>query len=149
MVWAKGGMKMGNIYALQGKGKIGKTTTLKLVFEKLEKAYKPKIQDISLYPRRKDITVILNGIKGETIGIESAGDDGLTVDESLFRFEKAGCTIIFCACRSKGGTVDSINKHKKYTPNFIRQESDHRYTQAQQDQNNDLMAQIMIKTAGL
>ncbi|MDR1803485.1 MAG: hypothetical protein LBQ94_07750 [Treponema sp.] len=143
-------MKMGNIYALQGKGNTGKTATIKLVYENL-KTKSPSAQIQNMFPLRrgKEITIILTGINGETIGIESSGDYEEIVEKSLIIFEKAGCTIIFCACRTKGGTVDCIKRHTRYTPHFIRQETDPRYNKSQQDQNNDLMAKILIKTAGL
>jgi len=139
---------MGNIYALQGRGDCGKTETIKLVYQILVNNYKisqTQIQDF--FPNSPDIKIIMSGVKGKKIGIESRGDPKSRLERSLKDFVNAGCDIIFCACRTSGMTVQWINSHKpKYTPFFIKQVI---AASAKQRQSNNNMAQQLVKQAGL
>jgi hypothetical protein len=95
----------------------------------------------------RDIKIIMTGVKGKKIGIESQGDPNSRLEQSLKDFVNAGCDIIFCACRTSGMTVQWINSHKpKYTPFFINQTI---VASAQQKQNNNNMAKQLINQAGL
>jgi len=139
---------MGNIYALKGRENCGKTETIKFVCQILVNKYKisqTQIQDF--FPNTPDIKIILSGIKGMKIGIESQGDPKSRLEQSLKDFVNAGCDIIFCACRTRGKTVQWINSHKpKYTPFFTKQTI---AAPARQKQSNNNMAQQLIKQAGL
>ena len=47
-------------------------------------------------------------IKGVFIGIESQGDPGNRLEESLQKFRNAKCRIIVCATRNRGATVSAV-----------------------------------------
>jgi hypothetical protein len=92
--------------ALWGLADSGKTSTLKIVHGGLSKLAERSIEKfrISEYDMR-DVFVI-NGIK---VGIETKGDPGSRLEESLNLFKKEGCKLIICACRTKGQTTDWVN----------------------------------------
>jgi len=139
---------MGNIYVLQGRGNCGKTETINFVYQILVNKYKlSQTQIQNFFPNAPDIKIIMSGVNGKKIGIESQGDPNSRLEQSLKDFVNAGCDIIFCACRTSGMTVRWINSHKpKYTPLFIKQTI---VVPAQQKQNNHNMAQQLISQAGL
>jgi len=138
---------MGNIYALQGRGNCGKTETINHVFQILVNKYKiPQAQIHNFFPNMNDIKIIMSGVNGMKIGIESQGDPNSRLEQSLKDFVNAGCDIIFCACRTRGMTVQWVTSHKNYTPFFINQTI---ATPAHQNQNNYNMALQIIKQAGL
>lgn len=97
------------VIALSGFEKTGKTSTIKKFYELLKLKY-PEIKEIHSHIGGGDIQKILelNGVK---IGIESQGDPDSRIFESLKMFsEKEKCDIIVCAIRTKGGTLNAVNK---------------------------------------
>jgi hypothetical protein len=136
---------MSDIFALQGRGNCGKTKTLVKVFEMLHAKY-PSAQVRDFFPNSPDKKVIMTGVRGKKIGIESQGDPNSRLKQSLIDFDKAGCDIIFCAVRTSGMTVAWIHSHTAYTPHFILQTI---APPAKQAQSNDAMAGKLIQTAGL
>ena len=138
---------MGYIYALQGRDGCGKSETLKIVFQKLKQKLKIQHSQIhDFFPSSVDLKIIISSINGIKIGIESQGDPNSRLAQSLVDFEKAGCNIIFCACRTKGKTVQSILSHNKYFHDFTQQTI---VAPGQQAQSNSKMALNLIKKAGL
>jgi Cdc6-like AAA superfamily ATPase len=141
---------MSDIYALQGRKECGKTATINRVFTMLQNKYRASNLQIQHLPPNisGEIKVIMTGIKGLVIGVASQGDPypSFILDVTLNDFENAGCDIIFCACRTRGATVDCIKSHTKYTPHFIRQTI---VPTARQAQSNINMAQNLIQMAGL
>ena len=97
-----------HIFALQGPSNCGKTDTLIRVRDALVSKY-PSATIQNLHGGTRDIKVILRGIKGLVVGIESQGDPNSRLQQSLNDFISADCDIIFCACRTKGMTVAWIN----------------------------------------
>jgi hypothetical protein len=103
---------MKKILALYGTANIGKTETIKLVFEKLKNEYKDFEYHSDFEPimlEKRDICVIII-IKGKIIGIESQGDPNSRIFESLPLFKRMNCDIIVCATRTKGATVGEVEK---------------------------------------
>ena len=111
-----------SLIALRGKSNVGKTTTIKKVYELLIKKY-TKINIIVEPLKTIDIRIIIeiNGIK---IGIESQGDqghEGSRLETSLKLFTENNCQIILCATRTKGATVRLVNKlNSSYLIDFIK-----------------------------
>jgi energy-coupling factor transporter ATP-binding protein EcfA2 len=147
--------EMGNIFALQGKKGCGKTPTLKLVAEILQTNY-PQAPIIPLLSNEGDIKIIIEiDVKVDVkvkVGIASQGDPkpNLILPQTLADFAEAKCDIIFCACRNSGDTVDCINNLVGYAPHFILQIIlPDGHTAQQETQSNTLVAQKMIKAAGL
>lgn len=81
------------------------------------------------------------------IGIESQGDSNSRQSKSLLEFAKMGCTIILCACRSRGTTKQNVVKLRKssysiiWAPN-VRPEKSLAFCR---DQWNNIYAENMVK----
>ena len=113
--------KMANrlMVCLRYKARQGKSSTIKALAEKLmpkpEKAaaqwYLPESPpgDWSELSWDSDICVTVN-IKGKRTGLNSAGDVAEEIVEQLKFLADKNCSIIFCACRSKGDTVKAVEK---------------------------------------
>jgi hypothetical protein len=136
---------MGDIFALQGRANCGKSETINKVYTELCSKY-PAAQVKDFFPGSPDKKVVMTGVSGKKIGIESRGDPNSRLQQSLIDFDKAGCDIIFCAARTSGMTVTWIRSHTKYTPHFIPQTI---VPAARQSQSNKAMAQSLIQQAGL
>ena len=112
---------MSDIYALQGRGNSGKSDTIDKVFTELVRKY-PSASVQLLSPGTRDINAILTNVKGHKVGIESQGDPGSRLQQSLQTFANANCTIIICATRTSGMTVSWVNSlSPAYVVHFIPQ----------------------------
>ena len=103
---------MANIIALQGRGNCGKTTTLKLLIEKIIKKYSVSVQKQDWKKRHKDEVVILEieiGGKNFKIGITTFGDPNSELQDNIRLFISLSCDLIYCGCRTRGMTVDWVN----------------------------------------
>jgi hypothetical protein len=111
---------MANIFALQGPQNCGKSDTLKHLFQMIQTKYaSATIQN--LHPKTKDIAIIMHGVNGLVVGIESQGDPNSRLQNTLNNFSAANCDIIFCACRTTGGTVKSIQTFSNaYNIQFVK-----------------------------
>jgi hypothetical protein len=139
---------MANIFALQGPGHCGKSETIVKVLKLLEKKYNVPPAQIQYFHNDKvDKAAILSGVNGKKIGIESYGDGEERIRQSLTAFVKAGCDIIFCACRTRGLTVGCIKGFDPPHPVNITQQTF--VAPAQQNQSNINMAYTLIQQAGL
>ena len=87
----------------RGRTQRGKTPSIKLVFEILAKEY-PHYQ----YPVDGDDIKAIIDIDGVKVGIESQGDPGYRMEESMDEFEAIGCDIIYTAARPMGPTYDKV-----------------------------------------
>lgn len=109
-----------DLYALQGVAQRGKTTTLKDLIDILKQHY-PNANPIVNTAHGDDMTVILKNLKGHTVGIETAGDTKDILDASFKVFAAQNCDIIFCACRTKQGTVVAVNgMNPPYNIHFVK-----------------------------
>jgi ABC-type multidrug transport system ATPase subunit len=97
------------IIALYGRSNIGKTTTLKLVVEKLKKLPNATFQ---VFTETPDIKVIIT-IGKTKIGIESQGDPDGRLEESLDYFIRVECDVIICATRTWGATTELVKNRAK------------------------------------
>ena len=99
---------MPHLFALQGPGNYGKSDTLIRLFHALQTKY-PFATIHAVHSGTKDIAVIMRGVKGLVVGIESQGDPNSRLQQTLPAFAAAKCDIIFCACRTSGMTVGWVN----------------------------------------
>ena len=113
------------ILALKCPGYTGKTTSIRILFERFLKHNPkpniiianywavdgPKIDQETFKSEEKkrywDIYVILE-IENKKIGIVSQGDPNTSLKDKLEELIKKGCDIIITACRTSGGTVNAI-----------------------------------------
>jgi hypothetical protein len=96
------------ILALKGTEKSGKSTTIRKVYEMLKSEYDGEMSIIVEHAGDVDIKAILV-VKGIKIGIESQGDPGGRLKESLKEFVEKGCVVIICTTRTRGSNVDLVN----------------------------------------
>ena len=98
---------MKTILTLRGAGNRGKSTTLGMLIELIKTAY-PSATFEEKAKFKIDITIVIT-INGKKVGIETQGDPNSRLGASLKHFIKIGCTMIICASRSYGSTVDLVN----------------------------------------
>ncbi len=120
----------------------GKTTTIKKVYEVLKRSHPNSVVREIL--NRKEITIIII-IDDVKIGIESQGDPNSRLEESLKTFVEAGCDIIICATRTKGMTVDAVNRLAgRYHIEWLDKQDEPR--PADQNPANDEFAQRIVES---
>ena len=136
---------MAHIIALQGPGNSGKTSTLIQVLKDLQAKY-PSATVQALHGATNDIKVVLRRVNGKIVGIESQGDPGSRLQQSLSDLLAAKCDVIFCACRTRGTTVGWVSAcmppHKVQFVQQTRAARGHAST-------NSATAAALIKLAGL
>lgn len=112
---------MPHLFALQGSGNCGKSDTLTRLFHALQLKY-PSATVQALHNGAKDTAVIMRGVNGLVVGIESQGDPNSRLQRTLPAFAAAKCDIIFCACRTSGMTVGWVNAlSAAYSIHFVAQ----------------------------
>lgn len=97
------------VIAVWGTAGIGKTSTIRRVFDKLN--VEGKTPDKIIEP---DICAIINLSNGKKIGIESLGDPGSEQPEWIDYLVENHCDVIVCACRTKGDTTDTVKNLVNY-----------------------------------
>lgn len=100
---------MKTIIAFKGSAGTGKTSTILEIIKILEK--KGQLIHDEIFGPVDRIVIIKIG--NNKIGIGSAGDYGVHVEENLKLFSKHNCKIIICATRTSGATKDAVDD---YTP---------------------------------
>lgn len=91
------------VIAVWGTAGIGKTSTIRRVFDKLN--VEGKTPDKTT---ESDICAIINLSNGKRLGIESLGDPGSEQPEWIDYLVENHCDVIVCACRTKGNTADTV-----------------------------------------
>ena len=105
---------MKQIFGLYGISNVGKSETIKSVYRKLTE----KFTDFVFHKDFKQITsdegdiCVIIIINGKIVGIESQGDPNSRLFISLPIFVKLNCDIILCATRTRGATVEEVEKLK-------------------------------------
>lgn len=143
-----------NIFVLKGVKYTGKTATLKIVNELLEKKY-PSLNCIDFKQSKnaqQDFWGIYDlNVNGKMIrvGLETGGDDYGYIYEDVKRFLLKKCEIIFCACHPSGKTLEAINTYKYHggTVTFIETIKEPDKTKS--DAKNKANALKLIQMAGL
>lgn len=94
------------IIADYGAGNLGKTSSLRVVFEKLKTTY-PGAR-IEKYTDTGDIRAVFHLKEGIRIGMETQGDPRSRMPGSMDLFVQEACDIIITACRTKGDTIQKV-----------------------------------------
>ena len=137
---------MATIFALQGAGNSGKSSTLIELYNLIKVKYPTAVVQ-TLHNATTDIKVIINPVNGLRIGIESRGDPNSRLSQSLTDFRNANCDIIFCACRTSGMTVQWVKAMSPPdTVQFIQQI---RAQSGQQQAANFNIASQLMQLAGI
>lgn len=124
------------IIILQGRGGVGKTTTLNKVFDELAGplGYRPAGLRRQLGGDPLDFSEILDGHC--KIGIFTMGDYGTPLVEATDDFEQQGCAVMICACNNRVRTqVRLSDKWANYPSEtvFKTEDRDHQQAANQQD----------------
>jgi hypothetical protein len=132
------------IIVLSGKSNIGKSKTIKIVYELLLENYPSLIiLPDTLAETGKEIRVVIK-INGKRIGIESRGDNRTLVENALKIFADHKCAIILCASRTRGGSWDAVQEFgASHTYNINRIEKVSKPTQ--QDTSNTEYAENIVE----
>ena len=145
------------VVVLRGAAGRGKTTTLKKLCCRIMEKYPNHEKRGCNKKGDNDITVFIIiddekiGIK--KIGIESAGDVESRIEKSLECFIEKNCSIIFCAARTHGGTVNCIKKCIKkhgdeYKYTSLRKDRK-RLAEGERENANSEMAEKLLSMGGL
>ena len=103
---------MKKLIALIGSDNTGKNVAVRFAFEKLKRG-RPAIEEE--FWIGSDITAIMN-FDGVRVGIATNGEPNTGVEkeirlrETLRLFRKAGCQLIICTTRTRGKTVERVEK---------------------------------------
>lgn len=136
---------MSGVYALQGPGNCGKSTTIISLYNDVRSKY-PAATVRQVHDGTADIAVIISGVDGMIIGIESQGDPGSRLKNTLDAFVAEKCDVIFCACRTRGMTVGWINAlSPQYNIHFVRQN----WVSNDYDAVNRATAVMLMQRAGI
>lgn len=100
--------------AVWGKAGIGKTSTIRCVFDKLN--VEGKVPDKTIGP---DICAIIKLNNGKKIGVASLGDPCSDQPKWIDYLVENNCDVIVCACRTKGNTVDNVANLVNYNYNMV------------------------------
>lgn len=103
-----------DVIALQGKANIGKTSTLSMLNNLLERNSNEfkKIYDDKLNSSGDFQSFYSIKSNGKKILIHSEGDSKNSVSEALSKAKEIKADILVVPCRSRGGTVDVIKAEK-------------------------------------
>ena len=93
----------------KGHAGVGKSSSIKLVFEKL-KALPSSV--VNVIHDDGDITATIE-VNGTLVGIESQGDPNSRMFKTLPELVVRGCEIIVCACRTSGATKQRVADLRK------------------------------------
>lgn len=107
------------LVALKGCRQNGKSESLMMVIGFIRKLY-PAAGYVSYEKDSKDEKCIFEDVDGLKIGIETQGDPGCRLPQSLKDFSDAGCNVIICASRTRGCIVEAIESYRHvYDITFI------------------------------
>jgi hypothetical protein len=96
------------VIGLRGKGNVGKSQTVKMAYDLLKSMHKNVKEEYKIQTDI-DVRVVLT-IGTKKIGIESQGDPGSRLKDSLLLFVEVGCQVIVCATRTRGQTVNAVEE---------------------------------------
>ena len=101
------------IIALQGQGNTGKTTTLKLLIEKIlsngHKLIAPNLSELTTMLKGKGDAWAVFTVENKQVGITTRGDFEQAIICDFGQIMKYGnCDVFVCAIRTSGGTVNCI-----------------------------------------
>ena len=104
------------VIANSKQAQLGKSTSIRYVFELLSKRYNHRVlRPATGYDPTQDIEAIIEIPQADghivKVGIESFGDPGYTtLHDSIDQFLAEECEIILMACRTKGDTIAEVGR---------------------------------------
>jgi hypothetical protein len=102
---------MKQLIVLSGRANVGKSRTIKRVYELLQSKHPNLKFIVPLSPRLRTETYVVLKINKIIIGIASRGDNRRCIEEALpLFFNPHKCKIILCATRTKGGSWDAVQE---------------------------------------
>ena len=131
------------VFALRGIANVGKSDTVKKAYNLLTSKYKNATKEHEKLG--VDIRSVLT-INGAKIGIESQGDPNGRLEKSLSLFIEVGCKVIICATRTRGQTVNAVNKLKQ-SYELVWLQQDDKSDAPEQEANNLAMAKKIVEEA--
>jgi len=132
---------MKKLIALWGAADSGKSSTLKIVHKTLSKLATNSIEAISVSGVDVRDIFVINGVK---VGIETQGDPGSRLEETLNILKKEGCKLIICATRTRGHTTEMVSSlNPPYHISWRGQSSVSEETL--RDESNDAIAKLILK----
>lgn len=129
-----------SIIAVRGPANVGKTTTIRRAYEELRREGRC-IDQGRLFST--EVIAAIWEIDGVKVGITSNGDLPEDLEENLARLLAAGCIVIVCATRTKGGTVklvERLDKEASFHPDWIEKRAD-----ADHDSGNRQKATVIVE----
>ena len=132
------------VFALRGIANVGKSDTVKKAYNLLTSKYQNATTEHERL-RKVDIRSVLT-INGAKIGIESQGDPNGRLEESLLLFIEVGCKVIICATRTRGQTVNAVNKLKQ-SYELVWLQQDDKSDAPEQEASNLAMAKKIVEEA--
>ena len=94
------------VIANRGCSNLGKSASIIKVYELLNLKY----GNVFFKPQGGDVSAIFV-IDGHKVGIESQGDPGYEMEDTIKFFVNEGCEIIVTACRTKGTTFTTVRDY--------------------------------------
>lgn len=132
-------------YIQTGPENAGKTTSIRLLFDRLKSGYSPVI-DYHL-DNGCDLRAIVT-IEKLKIGIESLGDPWklkARLIPSLDLFVLKKCQVIVSACRTRGGTVDAVSRLEAHGYRIYWRRREREVSDKDQTRANRLEAEWMLE----
>ena len=99
---------MKKIIALFGLANSGKSSTLKIVHNELYKLSTSRVNEYHIFGNDLRDIFIINNFR---VGIETQGDPGSRLVDSIRFFTKEECKLIICTTRTKGQTVKLVENN--------------------------------------
>jgi hypothetical protein len=132
------------IIANWGLAQKGKSDTLKKVAQKILGNNRNAIATPAIINFNHDITVIIT-VNNTKIGIESQGDPGSRLPNSLKYFASQKCDIIICSTRTSGSTMHIVNKTAEAHAYDVIWVTNYRSENKNHQELNDLSADHIIE----
>ncbi len=131
------------IFQVAGPASVGKSTTIRLAYERLRDKH-ADAEVLSNASLRKEVQAILK-INRKLIGIESRGDNAEFVKAALKLFAKQGCAVIVCATRSRGETDQAVKRFAELNGFELERMDKAGTTSTQQDSDNSKLATKLVR----
>jgi hypothetical protein len=135
------------LIALWGPSNVGKSETICLVYDLLlqlgARLIGPNRRFTNARTGRSEVCGGILELDGHKIGFASAGNRARILAEDFERLLAEDCTVIVCACHTRGDTVTFVvSQSPRYEVVWIEQER--RPDEAQRRQRNEQNANLII-----
>lgn len=135
------------IIGLYGHSNCGKSATLNMLKELLRSEGK----SISSYPHPNSDTPETFEYKGLTVSVAPGGDTGEIVEKNCSYFKSKNCDVAISATRSKGGSVEALQRLEKAEATKIEWKAksyEYELSESTQSMCNQEYAQVLFRMIG-